>query len=59
MYKPKSTKREEGGAMNSMMKQAQRNYTGSYVSGDLGGVRVGNKSYQKYYSNPGFKMPKI
>ena len=52
-------KAKEGGAMNSMMKQAQRNYTGSYVSGDLGGVRVGNKSYQKYYSNPGFKMPKI
>jgi hypothetical protein len=55
----KRTKAKEGGAMNSMMKQAQRNYTGSYVSGDLGGVRVGNKSYQKYYSNPGFKMPKI
>ena len=23
------------------------------------GVKVGNKSYKKYYSNPGFKMPKI
>ena len=44
---------------NSMVRQAQRNYIGSYVSGDLGGVEVGNKSSQKYYSNPGFKMPKI
>ena len=25
---------------NSMVKQAQRNYTGSYISGDLGGVKV-------------------
>ena len=44
---------------NAMVRQAQRNYIGSYVSGDLGGVNVGNKSYAKYYSNPGFKMPKI
>jgi hypothetical protein len=42
-----------------MIRQAQQNYNGSYVSGDLGGVKVGNKSYAKYYSNPGFKMPKI
>ena len=34
---------------NSMVRQAQRNYTGSYISGDLGGVKVGNPSYQKYY----------
>jgi len=34
-------------------------YIGSYIHGNLGGVNVGNKSYQKYYSNPGFKMPKI
>lgn len=47
------------GGTNSMIKQAQQNYNGSYVSGDLGGVQVGNKSYAKYYSNPGFKMPKI
>ena len=46
-------------AMNNMVKQAQKNYIGSYVSGDLGGVKVGNKSYKKYYSNPGFRMPKI
>ena len=44
---------------NSMVKQAQRNYIGSYVQGDLGGVKVGNKSLQKFYSNPGFRMPKI
>ena len=46
-------------AVNSMMKQAQKNYTGSFVSGSLGGVKVGNKSYKKFYSNPGYKMPKI
>ena len=34
---------------NSMVKQAQRNYIGSYISGDLGGVKVGNPSYKKYY----------
>ena len=46
-------------SMNSMMKQAQQNYTGSYIAGDLGGVKVGNKSYKKFYSNPGYRMPKI
>ena len=40
---------KDGGRMNSMMRQAQKNYMGSYISGDLGGVKVGNKSYQKYY----------
>ena len=35
--------------MNNMMKEAQRNYIGSYISGDLGGVKVSNKSYKKYY----------
>ena len=34
---------------NSMIRQAQKNYNGSYISGDLGGVKVGNKSYAKYY----------
>ena len=53
----KRTKKSDGG--NSMVNQAQKNYIGSYVSGDLGGVKVGNKSYAKYYSNPGFRMPKI
>ena len=32
-----------------MIRQAQSNYNGSYISGDLGGVSVGNKSYAKYY----------
>ena len=45
----KRKKAADGGSMNSMMRQAQKNYTGSYVSGDLGGVKVGNKSYKKYY----------
>jgi hypothetical protein len=49
----------KGSGESSMVKEAQRNYDGSYVSGDLGGVKVGNKSYAKYYSNPGFKMGKI
>ena len=51
----KRKKAADGGMIN----QAQKNYIGSYVSGDLGGVKVGNKSYKKYYSNPGFRMPKI
>ena len=37
------------GGSNSMIRQAQSNYNGSYISGDLGGVKVGNKSYAKYY----------
>jgi len=49
----------KGSGESSMVKEAQKNYNGSYVSGDLGGVKVGNKSYAKYYSNPGFKMGKI
>ncbi len=53
----KRTKQSDGG--HAMVNQAQKNYIGSYVSGDLGGVKVGNKSYAKYYSNPGFRMPKI
>ena len=36
-------------ADGGMIKQAQRNYTGSYISGDLGGVKVGNPSLKKYY----------
>jgi hypothetical protein len=38
-----------GGTADSMIKQAQADYNGSYISGDLGGVKVGNKSYAKYY----------
>ena len=53
-------KAASGGSIgDKMIRQAQKNYIGSYVSGDLGGVKVGNKSYKKYYSNPGFRMPKI
>ena len=39
----------KGSGENDMVKQAQRDYNGSYISGDLGGVEVGNKSYKKYY----------
>ena len=61
MKKPKMspTSNKPNQKMNSMMKQAQRDYTGSFVSGSLGGVDVGNKSYKKFYSNPGYRMPKI
>ena len=43
-------KKNQGGSAgeNSMVRQAQRNYTGSYISG-VGGVKVSNQSYQKYY----------
>ena len=41
-------------SMNNMMRQAQRDYKGSYISGNLGGVNVSNPSYKKYY---GKKMP--
>ena len=37
------------GGSDSMIRQAQSNHNGSYISGDLGGVSVGNKSYAKYY----------
>ena len=37
------------GGSDSMIRQAQSNYNVSYISGDLGGVSVGNKSYAKYY----------
>ncbi len=49
--KPKRKKKNQGGSAgeNSMVRQAQRNYTGSYISGDLGGVQVSNPSYKKYY----------
>ena len=38
-------KKKDGG----MIEQAQRDYRGSYISGDLGGVQVGNPSLKKYY----------
>ena len=39
----------KGTDSNSMIRQAQKNYNGSYISGSLGGVEVGNKSSKKYY----------
>ena len=46
----KRNKKADGGSVGySMIKQAQRNYDGSYISGSLGGVKVGNPSYKKYY----------
>ena len=41
----KRNKKADGG----MIGQAQRDYRGSYISGDLGGVEVSNPSYKKYY----------
>ena len=38
-------KKKDGG----MIKQAQRNYDGSYISGSLGGVEVSNPSLKNYY----------
>ena len=38
-------KKKDGG----MISQAKRNYRGSYISGDLGGVKVSNPSLKKYY----------
>ena len=35
--------------MNDMMRQAQRNYRGSYIRGNLGGVKVSNPSSVAYY----------
>ena len=46
----KRDKKSKGGAVgNSMIRQAQRNYRGGYISGDLGGVKVSNPSLVKYY----------
>jgi len=36
-------------SMNNMMRQAQRDYRGSYISGSLGGVKVSNPSSVSYY----------
>jgi len=39
-----------GTGENSMVKQAQKDYSGSFMGGSsLGGVKVGNKSYDSYY----------
>ena len=36
-------------SMNNMMREAQRNYTGSFIKGSLGGVNVSNPSSVKFY----------
>ena len=36
-------------SMNNMMREAQRNYKGSFIRGNLGGVKVSNPSSVKYY----------
>ena len=36
-------------ADGGMIKQAQRDYKGTYISGNLGGVEVSNPSLRKYY----------
>ena len=41
----KRKKAADGGMIN----QAQKNYRGSYISGDLGGVEVSNPSLKNYY----------
>ena len=46
----KGSKAASGGSIgDKMIRQAQKNYIGSYISGDLGGVKVSNPSYRKYY----------
>ena len=44
---PTSDKRNP--RMNDMMRQAQKNYRGSFIQGNLGGVKVSNPSSVKYY----------
>ena len=41
----KRKKAADGG----MIKQAQKDYRGTYISGNLGGVEVSNPSLKKYY----------
>ena len=46
-FAPKRKRAASGGSIgDKMIREAQRNYKGSYISGDLGGVKVGNKSYK-------------
>ena len=48
----KRTKAASGGSIgDKMIREAQRNYKGSYISGDLGGVKVSNPSLVKYYGS--------
>ena len=46
----KRDRKAEGGSVgNSMIRQAQRDYRGSFIQGSLGGVKVSNPSSVKYY----------
>ena len=49
-FAPKRKRAASGGSIgDKMIREAQRNYRGSYISGDLGGVKVSNPSLVKYY----------
>ena len=51
-FAPKRKRAASGGSIgDKMIREAQRNYRGSYISGDLGGVKVSNPSLVKYYGN--------
>ena len=44
------TKKSTGGSVGDrMIREAQKNYKGSFISGNLGGVKVSNPSLVKYY----------
>ena len=44
------TKKSTGGSVGDrMIREAQKNYRGSFISGNLGGVKVSNPSLVKYY----------
>jgi len=51
-FAPKRKRAASGGSIgDKMIREAQRNYKGSYISGDLGGVKVSNPSLVKYYGS--------
>ena len=51
-FAPKRKRAASGGSIgDKMIREAQRNYRGSYISGDLGGVKVSNPSLVKYYGS--------
>jgi len=49
MTKMSPTSDKKNPKMNKFMKQAQKNYRGSYIKGSLGGVKVSNPVSVKYY----------
>ena len=51
-FAPKRKRAASGGSIgDKMIREAQRNYKGSYISGDFGGVKVSNPSLVKYYGS--------